>query len=54
MNFEKIEYFIRCEATPTGFGISTYERVRIGHWPILTLSYVEIPNPVGSYHNIMR
>ena len=24
-------------------GISTCERVRIGHWPILTLSHVEIP-----------
>ena len=46
MKFEKIEYFIRWEATPTGFGISTYERVRIGHWPILTLSCVEIQNPV--------
>ena len=48
MKFEKIEYFLTWEATPTGFGISTY------HWPILTLSYVEIPNPVGSYCNIMR
>ena len=31
INFEKkIEYFIRKEATPTGFGISTYETARIG------------------------
>ena len=34
--------------TPNIIGISTCERVRIGQWPILTLSRVEIPISVGS------
>ena len=30
---------------PTGLGISTKDRVEIGHWQIFVPSYVEIPIP---------